>query len=108
MLSLSKRKRAHPLSNSDKLHYIDIDHMLLEGKLIRVSDRKNKKYMIKVGPMWVHFGDRRYQHYKDNTPLRAFSKLDHHDEKRRALYHKRHKPSTDIRRARYWANKYLW
>jgi hypothetical protein len=56
---------------SVKLHYIDIDHMLLEGKLIRVSDRKNKKYMIKVGPMWVHFGDRRYQHYKDIDNTRS-------------------------------------
>jgi hypothetical protein len=39
----------------------------------------------------VHFGDRNYQHYKDNTGLGIWSHLDHGDVKRRRAYHSRHR-----------------
>jgi hypothetical protein len=32
----------------------------------------------------------RYQQYKDRTPLKLYSNLDHNDPKRRELYYKRH------------------
>jgi len=42
----------------------------------------------------VHFGDRRYQHFKDSVPKsrggRIWSKLDHGDANRRKNYRKRH------------------
>ena len=57
---------------------------------IKKSTRKNKKYMAKVGDKWVHWGDTRYQHYKDSTPLKLYSHLDHLDPIRRELYKARH------------------
>lgn len=50
----------------------------------------NKKYKVKVDGRTVQFGDRRYQHYKDVTPLKLWSSLDHLDKKRRDRYRKRH------------------
>ena len=88
--------------------------MLLEGREIKKSTRKNKKYMVKVGTRWIHWGDSRYQQYKDMTPLKAYSYLDHGDAKRRALYHQRHKHTKDPSSAAYWGRsslhggKYLW
>ena len=61
--------------------------------MFKASTRKNKKYMYK-GPLsqnkWVHFGDSRYQQYKDSTPLKLYKHLDHGDRKRREAYFKRH------------------
>jgi hypothetical protein len=47
------------------------------------STRKNKKYLAGVydarGELIrkSHFGDSRYQHYRDSTPVKLFSHLDH-------------------------------
>ena len=46
------------------------------------STRKNKKYMVKYNDKWIHFGDTRYEHFRDKTPLKLFSYLDHNDDKR--------------------------
>ena len=81
---------------------------LIEGREIKKSTRKNKKYMVKVGNTWVHWGDSRYQQYKDMTPLKAYSYLDHLDAKRRTRYHQRHRHTDDPTSAAYWSNKYLW
>jgi hypothetical protein len=48
------------------------------------SDKKNKKLMTVVNNKTVHFGDIRYQHFKDKTGI--WSKLDHGDQKRRKNY----------------------
>jgi len=65
----------------------------------------------------VHFGDRRYQHYKDNTPLKLYSKMDHGDSKRRKNYRARHskvllKDGTPAYKKKYtpaWFSwNYLW
>ena len=55
------------------------------------STRQNKKYMVRTpkGKL-IHFGDTRYQHFKDKTPLKLYSNLDHGDKKRRDAYRKRH------------------
>jgi hypothetical protein len=51
-----------------------------------------KKYtaIIMATGKRVHFGDRRYQHFRDRTPLRLYSHLDHNDLARRDNYRKRH------------------
>jgi len=70
------------------------------------SNRKHKKYIADVVidntiHHNIHFGDTRYgsvaawalgtlQQYKDSTPLKLYSHLDHLDPERRRLYHKRH------------------
>jgi len=50
------------------------------------STRKNKKYMVKYKGQWIHFGDTRYEHYRDKTPLKLYSYLDHDDLIRRLNY----------------------
>lgn len=56
------------------------------------STKEFKKYMVRTpkGKL-IHFGDNRYEHYKDNTGLGLYSHLDHKNEKRRRLYRTRHK-----------------
>lgn len=52
-------------------------------KVLEIREgRKNAKYEADI--IWngellknVSFGDRRYQHYKDSTALKLYSKLDH-------------------------------
>ena len=74
------------------------------------SNRKNKKLMTKVEvdgkTKTIHFGDSRYQHYKDKTGI--WSKLDHNDKVRRKNYHMRHGDSNDPKTAKYHANRILW
>ena len=58
----------------------------------RKSNKKNKKYdaiLIKDKIKYVSFGDNRYEHYKDKTPDKFYSYLDHLDKKRRDKYRKR-------------------
>jgi hypothetical protein len=38
----------------------------------------------------VHFGDNRYQQYRDSTSLKLYKHLDHNDEKRKKAYYDRH------------------
>lgn len=56
-----------------------------------VSTRLHKKYsVVTPGGKTVHFGDNRYQHYRDRTKLGAWTHLDHNDPARRASYRARH------------------
>lgn len=54
----------------------------------------------------VQFGNRFYEQYKDRTPLKLYSKLDHGDKERLRLFHARHRnnngPSAML------SKKYLW
>lgn len=77
--------------------------------------RKYKKYSVlkynKKTKEWdylLSFGDNRYQHYKDSTPLKLWSHLDHGNKERRKRYYQRHGTTTDKESATYWSNKYLW
>lgn len=74
------------------------------------SQAKNKKYSIYVlkdgKKRLIHFGDTRYQHFKDK--LGMYSNLDHNDKKRRANYLSRHGKKTDKNTAGYWAERILW
>jgi len=50
-----------------------------------------KKYRVTVPRHGtVQFGDKRYQHYRDRTPLRLYAAQDHGDKARRASYRRRH------------------
>lgn len=81
---------------------------------IMKSTRKHKKYMIKVkNPetqrvMTIHFGDNRYGHFKDKTPLKLYKHLDHGDKERRKRYYARHGKATNKYSAKYYSHKYLW
>lgn len=75
------------------------------------SKAKNKKYSVYVksktgGKKLIHFGDSRYQQFKDK--LGHFSKLDHNDPKRKKAYYSRHGKATSKDTAKYWSHKILW
>jgi hypothetical protein len=75
---------------------------------IKRSAAAHKKYAAVFSDgRRVNFGDTRYQHYEDRTPLKLYSHLDHHDPKRRANFLSRMgKPSPYS--AKWFAIKYLW
>jgi len=65
----------------------------------------------------IQFGDKRYQHYKDQTPLKLYSYLDHNDLERRRRYRARHskiilKDGTPAYKKKYtpawFSYYYLW
>ena len=81
------------------------------------SVRKNKKYSavlldtVNGKKKYVSFGSRipLYQHYKDSTPLKLYSHLDHNDKNRRRLYRLRHqKTATKIFSPSYFSYHFLW
>ena len=80
------------------------------------SNRKNKKYMVFYNNKWIHFGDIRYEHYKDRTPLKIYSYLDHNDKQRRKNYLQRsmgikskgNLTYNDPNSPNYYSIKYLW
>ena len=74
------------------------------------SKAKNKKYSVYVKQnsktKLIHFGDKRYKHYKDKIGL--YSHLDHNNEKKKKSYHSRFEPTNDKNIAKYWSHKILW
>jgi len=66
----------------------------INGIEYQLSERKNKKLKAYVNGKWVHFGQKGYEHYFDNTGLLPKSE-NHLDEKRRELYLKRASKITD-------------
>lgn len=96
-------------------------------KSIKKSTRQNKKYVAKVentdgSIKTIHFGDNRYEQYRDSTPLKLYSNKNHGDKKRRSSYFKRHsgtenkseaikkefKKSNGNYNAKILSHKYLW
>jgi len=78
---------------------------------LRKSTRKHKKYMSDVfynGKFHKnqHFGDIRHHHYKDQSPLKLYSHLDHYDPELKRLYHSRHKNNTGI--CSMLTKEFLW
>ena len=57
---------------------------------IKKSSRKNKKYMVEIDDKIIHFGDNRFEQYKDRTKLALYKDKDHNDPKKRQKYFKRH------------------
>ena len=82
------------------------------------STRAGKKYMVRSPQgRLIHFGALGYQHYKDSTPLKLYSHLDHKDKVRRDRYRKRHEAIKtkaglpaykDPEQGAYYAWKFLW
>ena len=74
------------------------------------SNAKNKKYSVYVmkdgKKKLIHFGDNRYQHFKDK--IGDYSSLDHNDPNRRKKYYQRHGQTSDKNSAKYWSHKILW
>lgn len=79
----------------------------------------SKKYSVIVnnGKKLIHFGARKYQHYKDQTDQKEWSELDHNDDKRRKKYRDRHGAiklkngelaKDDIDQPAYYSWHYLW
>ncbi len=76
----------------------------------------NKKYKVviyKSKKKWktIQFGDNRYEQYRDSTPLKLYSHLDHLDKKRRKNYKARHgkKGFQNIKYTPAWFSwNYLW
>ena len=86
---------------------------MIEKKLYKpfVSKAKNKKYSVYVkgskgNPRLIHFGDKRYEQYKDK--IGHYKSKDHLDKKRRASYYSRHGNATSKDTAKYWSHKILW
>lgn len=82
-------------------------------KLLRIekSPAKNKKYRADVeidGVIYknIDFGDVRHEQYRDSTPLKLYSHLDHGDKKRLKAYHDRHRYNNGP--AGLLAKRYLW
>lgn len=81
------------------------------------STRKHKKYMVKHNNKWIHFGDKRYQHYQDATNLKLYSDMNHMDKDRRRSYRARASAIRDgdgnltyknKNSPNYWSYHYLW
>ena len=62
--------------------------VLINNIEYQLSERKNKKLKAFVNGRWIHFGDNRYQHFKDITGLLDPS-YNHNDLYRRLNYLKR-------------------
>jgi hypothetical protein len=74
-----------------------------------ISPVKNKKYRVILSDgKKIDFGDTRHFHYRDSTPLKAYSHLNHNDKKRRDLYYARHKIDYPIYTPDWLSKKYLW
>lgn len=74
----------------------------------------NKKYKVEVYSdgvkvKTVQFGDKRYEQYKDSTPLKLYQRLNHGDKERRRLYKIRHEKDRHVMYTAGWfSDKYLW
>lgn len=82
------------------------------------SKSKNKKYSV-IAPSGklINFGDKRYEHYKDTTPLKLYKNLDHNDKQRQKNYCNRSAGIKDknnkltknnLESPNFYARKYLW
>lgn len=79
-------------------------------KIIK-SPSKNKKYRADInldGHIYrnVDFGDDRHQQFKDSTPLKFYSHLDHGDMKRLHNYYMRNANNNGP--AAFLSKHYLW
>lgn len=85
------------------------------------SKAKNKKYSVYVIKddkiKLIHFGSLNHEHYRDSTPLKLYSNLDHNDKERRRRYLKRamgikNKDGKytykDINSPNWWSVHFLW
>jgi len=75
----------------------------------KISTRRNKKYDVyKNDKYLISFRSRTNNHYRDTTTLRAWSRLDHLDQKRKDNYYKRFGKDAKYETAKWFSHKYLW
>jgi hypothetical protein len=82
----------------------------INGFDYQLSQRKNKKLKVFVNGKWVHFGDSRYENFKDKTHLLPVS-YNHYDARRRHNYLRRAAGLggvNDPNSANYHAMRILW
>ena len=82
------------------------------------SKVKNKKYLVILpNEKKINFGQLPYKHFKDTTPLKLYSNLDHNDKKRQINYCKRAAgiknnkgklTKNNKESANHYSMKYLW
>lgn len=85
------------------------------------SPRSGKKYRVEFSlgkkDYVLDFGQLGYEHFKDKTPLKLYSNLDHMDRTRRKSYLSRSRgirngsgklTKDDPRSSNYWSIRYLW
>ena len=60
---------------------------------VKVKNKKSGKFRN------IHFGDRRYQQYKDRTPLKLYKHLNHNTKKRMRNYFSRHSGTKNRKKA---------
>lgn len=92
-------------------------------KIVRFekSPLRDKKYRVYLEPKFqkqgevkrqdaLDFGQTGYEHFKDSTPLKLYSKDDHNDQKRRELYRNRfrHLYDPEVYSPTYFSWNYLW
>ena len=82
----------------------------MSGKIkFEKSKVKGKKYTaILPDGKKVSFGALGYQQYEDKTPLKLYSKLDHHDKERRDRYYQRHPKDYPKYSPDWFSKHYLW
>jgi len=82
---------------------------MYSGIKFEKSNANGKKYAaILPDGKRVNFGALGYEHYKDRTPLKLYSHLDHNDSERRKRYYERHNKDYPKYSADYFSKKYLW
>ena len=79
----------------------------MKEKIISFNEptRKGKKYSVKIKNNKTHkihtinFGAIGYQQFKDRTPLKLYSNLNHDDKQRQKNYYRRFSGTTNRREA---------
>lgn len=95
------------------MYYSKKDYQLVEFKRGTAKYKKYKAILenIETGSkVSVHFGDVRYQQYKDSTGMGLYTRLNHGDDKRRKNYRSRHKKHVreDYYSPSWFSYYYLW
>jgi len=89
----------------DRFRHIRFERSKTRGKKYDaiIEDKVTKRQQR------VSFGDVNYQHYRDSTGLKLYSRLDHNDPKRRANYKARHENTRHKKFSASWyADRFLW
>jgi len=90
---------------SDRFKHIRFERSKKMGKKYdAIIEDKITKRQIRIP-----FGDVNYEHYRDTTGLKLYSRLDHNDTKRRAAYKARHELTRHKKYSASWySDNYLW
>ena len=91
-MPLKSRKKKHKLNMKEKIIKFKKGPF---PKKYTAFIKNNKTKKIRK----IHFGDSRYQQYKDRTPLKLYSKNNHNTRKRMQNYFNRHSGTKNRKKA---------